>query len=72
MVGLSQTFKGSRTSHDLGGGSIREVSLLALDVVSHVRNEGNCFAWAGRTYQIEALDDGGNLHIRPAEPTRLL
>jgi hypothetical protein len=54
-----------------GEGSIREVSLLAMDVVSQVRNAGDALDWAGRTYQIEALDDGGYLHVRPVGSSRL-
>ena len=70
MGGLSRIRESSERQRDVSQGSIREVSLLASDVLSHVRNPGDAFDWAGRTYHIEALDDGGYLHVRSAESQR--
>ena len=69
MVSHSRTCdRSSRHGSDTVG-SIREVSLLAIDFVSHVQRSGDAFEWAGRTYYLESLDHGGYLHVRPIEST---
>jgi hypothetical protein len=70
MISLSRICERSSRNGGNGEGSIREVSLLSTEVVSQVRSEGDAFDWAGRTYQVEALDHGGYLHVRPVESTR--
>lgn len=66
MVHLSHVESATTRAPRRTGGSIREVALLAIDNVSEVPEPGHDLNWAGRTYQVTALEDR-YLHLRSTE-----
>ena len=71
MVILS---KAARRSRPKTGGvrpSIREVALLAADIVGRPALPGDPIAWGGRSYLVRAVDSGDYLHVGIGEiPSR--
>lgn len=63
MVHLSHVESASTQTPYRTGGSIREVSILATDALNEVPPPGHDLDWAGRTYQVTALE-GRYIHLR--------
>ena len=51
--------------------SIREVCLIASDVVSGRPEPGEALFWAGGSYEVVAEEHNGTLHVRPNDSSQV-